>query len=50
MADFSLIRTIEFVLCMALLMSALYACTIWHEPACGIILFYSAIRLVLRGI
>ena len=44
------IRTIEFVLLLGLVTGSGCAFTIWHEPACGVILLYLAVRLALCGI
>jgi hypothetical protein len=50
MADVSLSRKIEFTLTVALLTGAGLSFTVWHEPGCGVISVYLAIRLALIGI
>jgi hypothetical protein len=50
MASISLLRTIEVLLMLGLVMAALYAVTLWHEPACGVLLLYFAVRLALYGL
>jgi len=50
MASISLLRTIEFALLLWLVISSGCAFTVWHEPACGVILLYLAVRLALYGI
>jgi len=50
MASISLLRTIEFLLMLGLVTGSGCAFTLWHEPACGVILLYLAVRLALYGI
>ena len=49
MASTNLLRTTEALFTFALLLSAVCAFVLWHEPACGVILVYLAIRIVLFG-
>jgi len=46
----SLLWKIETALMLALIGSAAMAFTTWREYACGVLLLYAAVRLVLRGI
>jgi hypothetical protein len=45
----NLIRKIETALLFGLVVAAALAFTIWHEPGCGTLLTYFAVRGVLYG-
>jgi len=45
----SLVRKMETSLSFGLVVGAALAFTIWHEPGCGTLLTYFAVRGVLYG-
>ncbi len=45
----NLVRKIETALSFGLVVGAALAFTIWHEPGCGTLLTYFAVRVVLYG-
>ena len=49
MANFKFSLLIEYTLVLGLVTSAAFAFFAWREPACGVLLTYSAVRIVLYG-